>query len=400
MNPSASGWIEKFGFLVKEKKILFNDHQDLYLALRKMGFIYGINVTIPEPLKTQHNLSDDELAKINLFNALYHVYYLVNKKATYQSFLEVLLVFYKALQSDLSFWEKLLTGKKNSSVLEKLIHNRVQLDDNLLTKNFNKTLTNSLLYVDVLTFSKWLSHKIEVRPYAARLEYIIINLTYHSLNSKEEKSVYDEQLVRLFQASMTYTYADETEFDGSYREELQKGFDSYEKQYFLDLACLAVWDDRSLEYKESDFVYGIGKDMRFKERSVTEALDYVTFFYREHKEDISLFKESNLVKNFYDNSSELVNKLISRNRKRLQKELLESKELMGLLAKSTTSELSREERKKMKSQLLDIIKSIPSLAIFALPGGAILLPIFVKLIPNLLPSSFDENRVTNKKEEE
>jgi hypothetical protein len=42
---------------------------------------------------------------------------------------------------------------------------------------------------------------------------------------------------------------------------------------------------------------------------------------------------------------------------------------------------------------MDIIKSIPSLDIFMLPGGAILLPIFIKFIPKLLPSAFDENRI-------
>ena len=49
--------------------------------------------------------------------------------------------------------------------------------------------------------------------------------------------------------------------------------------------------------------------------------------------------------------------------------------------------------KQMQEQMMDIIKSIPSLAIFMLPGGAILLPIFIKFIPKLLPSAFDENRI-------
>ncbi len=47
----------------------------------------------------------------------------------------------------------------------------------------------------------------------------------------------------------------------------------------------------------------------------------------------------------------------------------------------------------MQEQLLDIFKTIPSLAIFMLPGGAILLPLFVKFIPKLLPSAFDDNRI-------
>jgi hypothetical protein len=82
-----------------------------------------------------------------------------------------------------------------------------------------------------------------------------------------------------------------------------------------------------------------------------------------------------------------------RNSKRLQKELSESKELVYLLSKSTMKELSPAEKKKVQAQLIDIFKSIPSLAIFILPGGAVLLPIFIKLIPKLLPSSFDDNRV-------
>ena len=91
--------------------------------------------------------------------------------------------------------------------------------------------------------------------------------------------------------------------------------------------------------------------------------------------------------------SKVVKKLIIRNSKRLQKELLDSKELVALISKSTVKDLSPVEKKKVQSQLLDIFKTIPSLAIFMLPGGAVLLPIFIKLIPKLLPSSFDDNRV-------
>jgi hypothetical protein len=89
----------------------------------------------------------------------------------------------------------------------------------------------------------------------------------------------------------------------------------------------------------------------------------------------------------------VVSKLITRNSKRLIKELSESKEAMTLLAQSTQRNLTDDEQKKIQSQLLDIFKSIPSLAIFMLPGGMLLLPLFVKFIPKLLPSAFDDNRI-------
>ena len=66
---------------------------------------------------------------------------------------------------------------------------------------------------------------------------------------------------------------------------------------------------------------------------------------------------------------------------------------MKLLTQSTMRDLSEEEHKKVNDQLLDIFKSIPSLAIFMLPGGALLLPLVIKFIPKLLPSAFDDNRV-------
>jgi hypothetical protein len=84
-------------------------------------------------------------------------------------------------------------------------------------------------------------------------------------------------------------------------------------------------------------------------------------------------------------------KLIVRNKNRLVKEIIQSKELMVLLAYSTTRDLDAKEKKKVKKQLLDICKTIPSLTIFLLPGGSLLLPILIKFIPTLLPSAFNEN---------
>ena len=115
-------------------------------------------------------------------------------------------------------------------------------------------------------------------------------------------------------------------------------------------------------------------------------------FLRENFDEITYFNESNAVKNFYKNSSENVIKLLHRNKKRLIKEVSQSKELMILLVKSTQRDLDDVEKKKVKTQLLDICKTVPSLTIFLIPGGSLLLPILIKFIPQLLPSSFNENR--------
>jgi len=94
---------------------------------------------------------------------------------------------------------------------------------------------------------------------------------------------------------------------------------------------------------------------------------------------------------FYNHTTNTVKNLIVRNSKRLGTEINESAELVKLLTHSTVRDLSKEERKLVKNQLLDICKSIPSLAIFLLPGGGLLLPILIKFIPKMLPSAFNEN---------
>ena len=83
--------------------------------------------------------------------------------------------------------------------------------------------------------------------------------------------------------------------------------------------------------------------------------------------------------------------LLHKNKMRLRQELFQSKEAIYLIKKSINSELSTTEKQKIKVQLLDICKSIPALAVFLLPGGALLLPLLIKLIPDILPSSFRDD---------
>ncbi len=90
-------------------------------------------------------------------------------------------------------------------------------------------------------------------------------------------------------------------------------------------------------------------------------------------------------------STDEIKKILEKNSKSLVQELKQSKELVILLNKSAYTKLSEEEKSKVKSQLLDVLKSIPALAVFLLPGGLVLLPIIAKLIPDILPSTFRDH---------
>ncbi|WP_086477791.1 MULTISPECIES: LETM1-related biofilm-associated protein [Arenibacter] len=393
MNPSASGWIDKFGHLVKNEDQYCNSFETLYAQLKKTGFVYGINLNVPSFIEIEHRLSEDEMAKINLLTGLYYTYKFTTGNTDFKDFVKRLLRFYKGLDiAKISFINKLLIGRKTSAKLESLINSRIYLEDNLISKTFNSIITNSLLFIDVLTFKRHLEGEKNKKDIAHRIEHITINITYHTLNSKQ-KSRNDEKLAQLFASSLTFTESGENSVDSSYSNKQLQQFKTCEKQYFLDVACLTVWEDQSLAYTESKFIFELGEDMGFSKSHISKSIFEVTEFFELNASKIPHLKDQNMAVQFYESMARIVNKLILRNSKRLQKELSESKELVSLLSKSTVKDLTAEEKKKVQDQLLDIFKSIPSLAIFILPGGAVLLPIFIKLIPKLLPSSFDENRV-------
>ena len=138
MNPSASGWIKKFGHLTKANLEAFADFQELYSGLKKAGFVYGVNVKIPRFIEVEHALSEDEKAKINLLTALFFTFKLERHETKFEVFLDTIFRFYQDLDiNQISFLNKILTGGKTSAQLETLIDSRVFLEDNVISKTLN-----------------------------------------------------------------------------------------------------------------------------------------------------------------------------------------------------------------------------------------------------------------------
>ncbi len=69
----------------------------------------------------------------------------------------------------------------------------------------------------------------------------------------------------------------------------------------------------------------------------------------------------------------------------------ETGELFSLWGKSFKTDLTEDERQKVKHQSLDLAMVIPSVIIFIIPGGSVILPFALKYIPALCPSAFRDN---------
>lgn len=394
INPSASGWIDKFFSTQKSPKETVSKNTDtFYHTVRSTGFIYGhiISFETTNPIETK-GWFKEEISKVALLNTLYNIFCLTNNDISAENFIKHAVAFYHEMHPQgFNILKKILPKNSISLTLEKIIDERVQTNESIINKNFSHLVTNALLFIDVLAFHQYLMHGAIPEKYLKRVEETIINIVTLALKTKSQKSQYDDLLIKLFEASIRYSKFSKVAVQNLETLQLEYFTNELEKYYLIDIAGMALWSDGEIENNEAYFLHSLAENLLVSDVFVNQSINSTNEFITKHKKDIPYFNYSNPVKHFYDQTTQSVVTLISRNKNRLVKEILQSKELMVLLAYSTRRDLDEIEKKKVKKQLLEICKTIPSLAIFLLPGGSLLLPILIKFIPTLLPSSFNEN---------
>ncbi len=400
MNPSAPDWILKFLNLFDRNELItsFENDQQFYISLKQTGFIYGVSVAaLPKKRLGNLKLTKEELAKINLFHSLLFSFFEKNKNATNKDAVADILSFYQQMEKrKTGFFQKFSLSQRPENTLEHILSTRLQEANTLLKKNTVSLLTYALLYLDVLAYKQWQADPASAKKYYKQLETVILTGCFYTLKSKKKKTKYDKLLIELFETSSQYIIDDTEGGAATFLESLnylKSSENSLEKNYLLDLCCLTVWEDLKMDEIEHQFLQQLLVTLDYPEAELQKSLLALNTFSKNYTEKILLFEYSHPVKQFYKQSASTVKLLIIRNKDRLTRELEESGELIVLLGQSTLRDLSAEEKSKVKEQLLDICKTIPSLTIFLLPGGTVLLPLLVKFIPKLLPSSFQENRI-------
>jgi hypothetical protein len=399
MNPSAADWIPKFLNRFQKQKLIgtYSDEEAFFQSLKETGFIYGVSVkALPGKPISGLKLTMEEFTKINLFHALLYTYIVYNPNNSFDDGIRSIINFYKSIEKGKTgFFQKLTLSSGSVHTLEQILSSRLQEANSILKKNVTSVITFALLYTDILAFRVFLKSPKILKSYLIELESTLISCSFLALSSKEKKSKSDKQLLELFESSSEYLNEKLNSSQIFTLEGLQylTQKDVLEKKYLLDLCILAINDDHQIDASEYQFLQGLCVVLEFPEEVLQKAIEDLKNFAETNATKIRLFEYSNPVQQFYKQSSKTVKKLILRNKDRLANELEESGELLILLGQSTKRDLNTEEKNKVKEQLLDICKTIPSLTIFLLPGGTILLPLLVKFIPRLLPSSFQENRI-------
>ena len=132
INPSASGWINKFFTLESNSHLrVYSDSLSFYKKIRETGFIYGHVVLNYE---NSEELKSDEISKIALLDNLYSTFQYVTNEKDSKIFVAKTLEFYKEMNpKGFDFLSKLMSTSK-SIKLERLLDDRVQTNIDIISK--------------------------------------------------------------------------------------------------------------------------------------------------------------------------------------------------------------------------------------------------------------------------
>lgn len=163
------------------------------------------------------------------------------------------------------------------------------------------------------------------------------------------------------------------------------------RRYCLELILMTLLADREVSEKEQAFLVAMADKLGLWQEEVQQSLVVLELFLMQHGERLEFLTSSPDKLDLHNRIQERAAYLLRKNLDKLVNEIRETRELYTLIMKATKTPLTMEEKQKVRKQLTDILKTIPALAVLALPGGGIILPVLIKLLPfNLLPSSFDD----------
>jgi len=166
------------------------------------------------------------------------------------------------------------------------------------------------------------------------------------------------------------------------------------RNYLVGQLILLSLINNQEAWQERELIENVSNKLNLTAEKLEELYFTVAEFFTVHNQCLEFLKNNAAVRQFQDYMNDKIVKLVKKNVDKIMTEIEETKELSELLLKAATKQLTAEEKQKVQDQLIDVAKSIPALTIFALPGGGLLLPILIKVLPfNILPSSFQDEPV-------
>ncbi|MEJ6492334.1 MAG: LETM1-related biofilm-associated protein [Flavobacteriales bacterium] len=411
--PGSKGWINKYFDLERrnEFSLEFSVPKGLtrkeYVHLRflRSGIVFGFPVKriFANELKDSKWTQNEKL-KVLLFESLLLIYLMENSEEPLdpEKFKASLLSFYAEHNaSGLSKVFGLFMKETPDERLENILTQRLSVKSKLIEGQYwLGYLSNTFVYLDIVLYRNFLKNRKEtLSNYNELANNALVAITMAAYSddiiTDQEKAMF-----KVFLSSANLKDSEERVAKLRFKHgasladfsEIAKSNVLF-RRFLIDITALTIFVNQERLPEEIQFFNEMCDFLDVPKKEVHNAMTMIENFVLQNSSQMSLLSSRSSYEKLYGSVSKRWIKVLSRNSDKLALELKESKELVQLIRKSTSDELSKEEKELVKSQFMDIVKSMPALAIFMLPGGALLLPLILKIIPDLVPSAFRDNEL-------
>jgi len=421
LSPGSTGWINKYFALIKQGRVIVNmscpneytKTNYIHLLSGQTGLVFGHCTQFLFFNRVEsEKWTEDEKLKLLLFEMMLWAYIEKNNintssqsvYAIKEQFIYSLGKFYAEYLPTKSvsvFSKKKTTTRKIETVFAKRISTSQRIFDN---QWWFKTMSNIFVYLDVVFYCQFLEQTNTDTPLVANTysDYaynVLVTVCQVVANAPTED---DEK--RMLQGMLSLSILVPSDHEKIMKViEGKPNFSNFSqiidknellRRFCLDLAVFTAYGNaKNEDIYNNKTLQKIVSFFNLENKDFEESIAMVENMMWQQGTIKYFWFNKNIYQKVQDNISIRWKKIILRNKDKLLIELEQSKELVMLIKKSTVRELTAEEKEKVRVQFLDIVRTIPMLAIFMLPGGTILLPFILKLLPTLLPSAFRDNEI-------
>lgn len=413
MNPGEKGWLKEYLDFRKDilkdlsedvKRSAHPDHS-LYRVIQPTGLMYGQPVgTIDHP--ESEGWDEKDRMKILLAESLISSALLFHDKpiknpdelsqVIFKS-LEKIGNFYNTIFPELATPTKTLFGRKKTplelaeKILDKRIDRTSEFDKNFWTQFFH----NSLFFLDVFIFGQWIHTNADrivsdfFKFESEELRFSVVKVIACAAHANANVEYEERRLLEFFLQSADLSPEKKKEakkiFDeGITIEEINLPTNNswILKKYFIEIAILTIWADKRVEDSEMDFLKKLSHHLGFSDDDLENSLMAIEGFVLEHWDHLTALQNKQDYQQVSDRFVSRMSKITSTHKNRLLKEVQESQELMSLLNKAKSNELTDQEKAHTQELLMRVLKSIPTFVIISLPPRFLTLPMLLKILPN------------------
>ena len=165
------------------------------------------------------------------------------------------------------------------------------------------------------------------------------------------------------------------------------------KRFIVEQTLLASLVDGRRSPREVAWTHELGTSLGFSAEALRVMGLEMADFYKRHRQVVDVFSLSGGAEVMGEEWVDELSGVMRKNYRALLREVKKTGELSVLLGRAARGQtLSAEEKATMRSQLIDVAKAVPALAIFAAPGGLLLLLALAKVLPfDIRPSAFRDD---------